>query len=69
MPRTGLYNRQGLARRARELGSQAFREHGPLACVVLALDLEPIEPPPGRSRREPPLGTCRRLKPAARLST
>jgi len=40
-PATGLYNRQGLARRARELGSQAFREHGPLACVVLALDVEP----------------------------
>src|SRR5438046_8802050 len=39
-PVTGLYNRQGLARRARELGSQAFREHGPLACVVLALDIE-----------------------------
>src|SRR5213594_705952 len=37
---TGLYNRQGLARRARELGSQACREHGPLACVVLALDIE-----------------------------
>ncbi|HYT81996.1 MAG TPA: response regulator [Gemmatimonadales bacterium] len=37
-PLTGLYNRQGLARRARELGSQAFREHGALACVVLALD-------------------------------
>src|SRR5436189_190640 len=27
-PMTGLYNRQGLARRARELGSQAFREQG-----------------------------------------
>jgi len=39
-PLTGLYNRQGLARRARELGSQAFREHGALACVALALDLE-----------------------------
>ena len=38
---TGLYNRQGLARRARELGSQAFREHGPIACVVMALDLAP----------------------------
>src|SRR5881628_1752589 len=37
-PVTGLYNRQGLARRARELGSQAFREHSALACVVLALD-------------------------------
>ncbi|HVH67105.1 MAG TPA: response regulator [Gemmatimonadales bacterium] len=38
---TGLYNRQGLVRRARELGAQAFRDHGPLACVVLALDLDP----------------------------
>ena len=37
-PQTGLYNRQGLARRARELGSQAFREHSALACVVLAFD-------------------------------
>ncbi len=40
-PGTGLYNRQGLARRARELGSQAFREHDALSCVVLALDLTP----------------------------
>jgi diguanylate cyclase (GGDEF)-like protein len=39
-PQTGLYNRQGLARRARELGSQAFREHSALACVVLAFDLD-----------------------------
>src|SRR5207245_1693372 len=39
-PLSGLYNRQGLARRARELGSQAFREHGALACVAVALDLE-----------------------------
>jgi diguanylate cyclase (GGDEF)-like protein len=38
---TGLYNRQGLARRARELGAQAFRDHGPLACVVIALDFDP----------------------------
>src|SRR2546422_1276021 len=45
---TGLYNRQGLARPARELGSQAFREHGPLACIVLALDVEP----PGGVRSE-----------------
>jgi len=40
-PSTGLYNQQGLARRARELGSQAFREHGPLACIVLAIDPGP----------------------------
>jgi len=39
-PQTGLYNRQGLARRARELGSEAVRNHSALACVVLAIDLE-----------------------------
>ncbi len=33
---TGLYNMQGLARRAREIGSQAFRHHTALACVVFA---------------------------------
>lgn len=44
-PVTGLYNRQGLARRARELGSQAFRDHGPLACVVFALDVAPATAP------------------------
>jgi len=33
---TGLYNIRGLARRARELGSQAFRHHEPFACIVLA---------------------------------
>jgi two-component system cell cycle response regulator len=38
---TRLYNRQGLARRARELGAQAYRDHGALACVVLALDADP----------------------------
>jgi diguanylate cyclase (GGDEF)-like protein len=37
-PQTGLYNRQGLARRARELAAQAFREHRALACIVLAID-------------------------------
>lgn len=36
---TGLYNVHGLARRARELGSQAFRQHGPLACVVLSPEI------------------------------
>ncbi len=38
---TGLYNRQGLVRRARELGSQAYRQHGAIACVAFALDLDP----------------------------
>jgi PleD family two-component response regulator len=32
---TGLYNIRGLARRARELGSQAFRQKEPFACIVL----------------------------------
>lgn len=70
-PVTGLYNRQGLARRARELGSQAFREHGPLACIVLALDIEPTEPgvspqPLGGSSN---LARCiQAIKAAARLS-
>ncbi len=36
---TGLYNLQGLARRARELGSQATRRHDPLACVVFRIEL------------------------------
>jgi PleD family two-component response regulator len=34
-PDTGLYNRAGLARRAREIGSGASRRHDALACVVL----------------------------------
>jgi diguanylate cyclase (GGDEF)-like protein len=33
---TGLYNVRGLARRARELGSQAFRHQEPFACVVFS---------------------------------
>ncbi len=32
---TGLYNVRGLARRARELGSQAFRQKEAFACIVL----------------------------------
>jgi diguanylate cyclase (GGDEF)-like protein len=32
---TGLYNIRGLARRARELGSQAFREKEAFACLVI----------------------------------
>lgn len=33
---TGLYNARGLARRAHEIGADAFRRHAPLACVVFA---------------------------------
>lgn len=66
---TGLYNRQGLARRARELGSQAFRDHGPLACVVLALDMDPAEPAPGHPGSSAYLGRyVQAIKGAARLS-
>ncbi len=36
--RTGLYNIRGLERRARELGSHAFRHHWPVACVVVSPD-------------------------------
>jgi len=41
---TGFYNMRGLARRARELGSAAFRHHGPLGCVVLAPEVEDETP-------------------------
>lgn len=37
---TGLYNIRGLARRARELGSQAFRAEEAFACIVFAPRLE-----------------------------
>ena len=37
---TGLYNMRGLARRAREIGSEAFRRHEALACVVLTPEAE-----------------------------
>jgi PleD family two-component response regulator len=33
---TGLYNMEGLARRAREIGAHAFRCREPLACVAFA---------------------------------
>ncbi len=35
-PFTGLYNLKGLMRRARELGSDAYRHGRPLACVAFA---------------------------------
>ena len=33
---TGLYNMRGLSRRAREIGSEAFRRRHALACIVFA---------------------------------
>jgi diguanylate cyclase (GGDEF)-like protein len=35
---TGLYNMRGLSRRAREIGSEAFRRRHALTCVVFAPD-------------------------------
>jgi len=37
---TGLYNMRGLSRRAREIGSEAYRRHHPLACVVFSPDVD-----------------------------
>jgi PleD family two-component response regulator len=38
-PDSGLYNAAGLARRGRELGQQAIRQHWALSCVVLSAEL------------------------------
>ncbi len=66
---TGLYNRQGLARRARELGSQAFRDHGPLACVVLVVDLEPQDLAPGQQGSGPGTDAAGARRLAERLAS
>ena len=39
-PPAGLHDRAGLARRARELGALMGRQHGALACVVVALETD-----------------------------
>ncbi len=39
-PNTGLYNMRGMSRRAREMGSEAFRRRDPLACVVFSPDTD-----------------------------
>ncbi|HMG17586.1 MAG TPA: response regulator [Gemmatimonadales bacterium] len=67
-PSTGLYNRQGMARRVQELGSYAFREHGSLACVVLALDLDPDAAAAGDAAAAAILKSVQALKAASRLS-
>ena len=67
-PTTGLYNRQGMARRVQELGSYAFREHGSLACVVLALDLDPDAAAAGDTAAAAILKSVQALKAASRLS-
>lgn len=40
---SGFYNMRGLARRAREIGSEAQRHHQPLTAVVFASDMEQAE--------------------------
>ena len=67
-PATGLYNRQGMARRIQELGSHAFREHGALACIVLALDLEPDATVTGDVAAAAILKSVQALKATGRLS-
>jgi diguanylate cyclase (GGDEF)-like protein len=67
-PTTGLYNRQGMARRVQELGSYAFREHGSLACIVLALDLDPDAITDGAAAAAAILKSVQALKSAGRLS-
>src|SRR5207245_2825987 len=47
-PASGLYTMRGLERRARELVSDAFRRHAPLACLSLAAELQPPGPRPAR---------------------
>ena len=44
-PNTGLYNAQGLARRAQEMGAEMFRTPGAIACVVFAVEPDPAAPP------------------------
>ena len=45
-PASGLYTMRGLERRARELVSDAFRRHAPLACLALAVELDPQDARP-----------------------
>jgi diguanylate cyclase (GGDEF)-like protein len=40
---TGLYNMRGLAKRAREIGSEAYRRHHALACIVFSPDPDAAE--------------------------
>jgi PleD family two-component response regulator len=46
-PSSGVHSRPALARRARELGALMARKHGALACVVLTLDTDPVDPRAG----------------------
>ncbi len=54
-PASGLYTMRGLERRARELTSEAFRRHAPLACVALAVGLEPVAQTPAAAATRLPV--------------
>ena len=43
-PMTAVHGRAVLARRARELGALMARRHGALACVVFAIETDPVDP-------------------------
>jgi len=47
---SGLYNAWGVARRARELVADAWRRHAALACVMLAVDVQPEAAPDAEAR-------------------
>ena len=59
---TGLYNRLGLARRAKEVGTEAVRRHTPVASVVFAFD------PSEEGGQETVPGWARVFRDAARTS-
>jgi PleD family two-component response regulator len=42
---SGLYNMRGLSRRAREIGSEAYRLRQPVACIVFMAEPPGAEPP------------------------
>jgi PleD family two-component response regulator len=61
---TGLYSMTGLSRRARELGSQAYRQSGALACIVFRAAGQEYEPSVERIVRE----FAERLRSMGRMS-
>ena len=52
-PASGLYTKRGLERRARELVSDAFRRHAPLACVALSVEAEAHQARPAAAPAPP----------------
>src|SRR5205809_388344 len=70
-PASGLYTMRGLERRAREVVSDAFRRHAPVACVALAGGPEArraaaLAGPGGLRGRRRPARDAARTRPAPR---